>query len=135
MDLYAENILDHHKHPRHYDLLVDPSVSHTEANLTCGDTVHLTLRIEDDRITDIGWNGEGCAISQAAMSILSDELINKPVAEISTIGEQHIKDLLGVPVGTRRLKCALLCLHTLKNTLHTYKQEPLQGWNETVGND
>jgi nitrogen fixation NifU-like protein len=96
--------------------------------------VTLHLRIDGDRITGIAWTGDGCAISQAGMSMLSDELNGRTLVEADTLTESQIKDLIGVPVGTRRLKCALLCLHTLKNALHAYRGEPSQTWHETVGN-
>jgi nitrogen fixation protein NifU and related proteins len=134
MDLYADNILDHSKHPHHYGALADASIDHTENNPSCGDMVTLHLRIDGDRITGIAWTGDGCAISQAGMSMLSDELNGRTLVEADTLTESQIKDLIGVPVGTRRLKCALLCLHTLKNALHAYRGEPSQTWHETVGN-
>ena len=135
MDLYADNILDHSKHPRHSGALEHATVMHGEKNLSCGDSVMLHLGIDHDVIKEIAWTGEGCAISQAGMSILSEELIGKTVDEANAIDQERIKALLGVPVGTRRLKCALLCLHTLKNALHAYRSEPMQTWQETVGND
>lgn len=135
MDLYAENILDHSKHPHHNGELADASVTHTENNPSCGDTVTLQLRIEEDKIADIAWTGDGCAISQAGMSMVSDELMGMCVLDAESLTEGRIKDLLGVPVGTRRIKCALLGLHTLKNTLHTHKGQPTQTWHETIGNE
>lgn len=134
MDLYADAILDHYKHPRHKGELSDASVVHSEKNLSCGDTLTLHLKIDTNRIADLLWSGEGCAISQAGMSILSDELIGKTVEEAHALTEADIRTMLGVPISTRRLKCALLCLHTLKNALHLYAREPLQTWQETVGN-
>lgn len=133
MDLYADNILDHYKHPHHKSVMTDATVTHEEKNLTCGDKVTVMLKVENDIVTDVSWQGDGCAISQAAMSILSDELIGTSLTDLDAITPENIKTLLGIPVGTRRVKCALLCLHALKNALHTHRQEPLQGWPETVG--
>lgn len=133
MDLYAENILDHSKHPHHTGVLADASITHVEQNPSCGDAITLTLKINGEQIVDLAWTGDGCAISQAGMSLLSDELIGKTLTDVDTLNPASIQALLGVPVGTRRLKCALLCLHTLKNALHAYKKEPLQTWHETVG--
>jgi nitrogen fixation protein NifU and related proteins len=135
MDIYADNILDHYKHPHHHGELADASVEHAEKNLSCGDMVTLQLKIDGNLISDISWTGDGCAISQAGMSILSDELIGKTLDEAQAINPSQVTALLGVPVGTRRLKCALLSLHTLKNTLHAYRGNPPQSWHETVGND
>lgn len=132
MDLYADNILDHYKHPHRKAVLAAPSIAHTEKNTTCGDALAIELMIEDDVITDIGWNGEGCAISQAAMSIISDELIGKKLTDIDALSSAEVLKLIGVPVGARRMKCALLCLHALKNAIHEYRKEPMQTWNDTV---
>lgn len=134
MDIYAETILDHYKHPHHKGVLSDASVTHTENNPSCGDRVEIALKITNGSIENIAWNGEGCAISQAAMSLLSDELIGKPAADAEVIDEKAIRTLLGVDIGTRRLKCALLCLHALKNALRTHRGQQPQSWNETVGN-
>lgn len=135
MDIYADNILDHYKHPHHHGEISDASVTHTEHNPSCGDMIALGLKIDGERIAEIGWTGDGCAISQAGMSILSDTLTGKSTAELSSLDAPTIQAMLGIPVGTRRIKCALLGLHTLQNALHAYKQEPAQAWHETIGND
>ncbi len=133
MDLYAENILDHFKHPRGKHAVTDPSAAHEEINLSCGDTVSISVRIDGETIADLGWEGAGCAISQAAMSLLAEALTGKTVHEIDMLTPSIVQELLGVPVSTRRIKCALLGLHALKNLLHAYRKEPQQGWAETVG--
>ncbi len=132
MDLYAENILDHYRHPRAKHAIASPSVSHEEVNLSCGDALRVDLRIEDGRVTGIGWEGSGCAISQAAMSMLGEELAGKSLEEIDALKKENVYELLGVPVGPRRFKCALLCLHALKNAVRTFRHEPPQGWTETA---
>ncbi|PIR52878.1 Fe-S cluster protein [Candidatus Peregrinibacteria bacterium CG10_big_fil_rev_8_21_14_0_10_49_10] len=132
MDLYAENILDHYRDPRHKETMVDASVTHTEANHVCGDEVCLQLHIDNDRIASIAWQGTGCAISQAGMSILTEEVEGMTVEEVEKLQKQDIYDLLGVPIGPRRFKCALICLHTLKNAIHIYCGEEKQGWLDTV---
>lgn len=133
MDLYADNILDHYKHPHHHGELSDASIVHTENNPSCGDILTLHVKIDGERVTNSAWTGDGCAISQAGMSILSDELSGKTITELASLDAATIQTMLGIPVGTRRLKCALLCLHTLQNALHAYKQEPAQAWHETIG--
>ncbi|MBP9774061.1 MAG: iron-sulfur cluster assembly scaffold protein, partial [Candidatus Peribacteraceae bacterium] len=85
MDLYAENILDHYKHPRKKESLVTASISHEEKNLSCGDALKIDLMIENDAIKQFGWTGDGCAISQAAISILSEELEGKSVSKIEAM--------------------------------------------------
>ena len=132
MDLYAENILDHYKHPRNAGHLQRPTASRREENASCGDDLTLELAVEDGVITGLAWRGEGCAISQAAMSLLSEELLGETVINAEGTTKEEVLQLLGVPVGPRRLKCALLCLHTLKNALRTLKGEQPQSWLDSV---
>lgn len=131
MDLYADNILDHSKHPRNTGE-IPRAISHREENISCGDDLTIDLVIKDGVIEDLQWRGEGCAISQAAMSLLSEDLIGMDVAKAETVKPDTIYKLLGVPIGPRRFKCALLCLHTLMNTLRTARKQPPQSWTETV---
>ena len=133
MDLYAENILDHYRHPRGKQRLRSPSVTHDEVNLSCGDSVTLDLQVTDGRITSIGWEGSGCAISQAAMSMLAEELVGKSLSDVESLKKEDAYALLGVPIGPRRTKCALLALQTLKNAVRKFTGEKAQGWAETVG--
>jgi len=133
MDIYSENVLDHYRHPRGKRTLPSPSVEHQEINLSCGDELTLQLQLKDGTIADLAWTGVGCAISQAGMSILSEELEGKTAAEALALTQQDVRDLLGVPVGPRRFKCALLCLHTLKNALRKAEGLPPQNWLDAVG--
>lgn len=134
MDLYAENILDHYRHPRRKGPLAGATITHREVNASCGDSLSLSLRLDGDRIADVAWEGDGCAISQAGMSILSEVLIGKTVAEAATLTANDITTFLGVPVGPRRIKCALLSLHALMNALHAARGEPVQPWTKTLTN-
>jgi nitrogen fixation NifU-like protein len=132
MDLYAENILDHYRHPRSKQSLVNPAVTHQEVNLSCGDTLSVSLTLDGERITGVGWEGMGCAISQAAMSMLSEELVGKTLSDIDALTGDDVIKLLGVPVGARRKKCALLSLHVLKNSTRKFRNQKPQTWNETA---
>lgn len=135
MDLYAENILDHYRHPRGQEPLSNISVEHAEENISCGDELQLQLHVEDHVIAGLSWSGTGCAISQAAMSMLSEELVGKTIEQAAGIPNARVYELLGVPVGPRRFKCALLCLHTLKNALRLHTGKPAQDWLDTVALD
>lgn len=134
MDLYADQILDHYKHPRHATPIGEATCEHEETNLSCGDRVKLQLAIESGMIRNVGWHGEGCAISQAGMSLLSEKIVGMPVADALTLDKAVVLALLGVPVSERRMKCALLGLHTLLNTLRPVQALPPQSWPETVAN-
>ncbi len=132
MDVYADNILDHYRHPRGKDVIADANASHSEANISCGDTLSIDLVVEDGKVAKIGWQGNGCAISQAAMSMIAEELEGKTLEYIDALTKENVFELLGVPIGTRRIKCALLSLHTLKNTLRKFAGKAPQSWLDTV---
>ena len=87
MDLYAEEILDHYKHPRHFGHLDDPSLVYHDRNPLCGDEITLELKIEDGKVADVAFTGHGCAISRAAASMMSEEIIGKSLDELKALGQ------------------------------------------------
>jgi nitrogen fixation NifU-like protein len=114
-DLYRELILDHYKNPRNSGLLDPADISYEDDNPVCGDHIRLTLRLdENDVVTEVGWEGQGCAISQASASMLYETLVGKSLEEIRSITKEDILEMLGVQLGPVRLKCALLSLKVLK---------------------
>ncbi|HEX6607636.1 MAG TPA: SUF system NifU family Fe-S cluster assembly protein [Chloroflexia bacterium] len=115
--LYREVILEHYRQPHHKGHLAEPTVSVEVDNPLCGDRLAIDLALQDGVITDVAFTGRGCAISQASASILSDELVGKPVAEAAELTWHDMMDLLGVEVGPARLKCALLALRAVKMAL------------------
>lgn len=119
-DLYREYILEHYKHPHNNGRIENPTVSHEEYNPLCGDRIVMDLLIVDEAIQDIRFMGEGCAISQASASILTDEVKGIPVEEAKAFSKEQLLDLIGIPLERNpvRLKCALLSLKTLKVALY-----------------
>lgn len=118
-DMYRENILDHGKNPRNRGVLDPADVDHEGHNPLCGDWLRLTLRIDDQgRIAEVGWEGDGCAISQASASMLGEEILGKTVEEVRGLTKETIFDLLGIPLTPNRMKCALLSLEVLKVGLY-----------------
>jgi nitrogen fixation protein NifU and related proteins len=132
MDIYAENILDHFRNPRNCGEISDATVDHKEENIECGDDLRLYLKIENEKITNAKWEGKGCAISQASMSILSEELTGMSTEDAEKMTKEDIYELLGVPIGPRRFKCALIGLHALKNALLKTNEKELQSWAKTI---
>lgn len=132
MDIYAENILDHFRRPRNCGELADATVDHEEFNHACGDSVHLWLKISGGKLVEVKWTGTGCAISQASMSIVSEELEGMSEDDVLKLTQKDIYDFLGVPIGPRRFKCALMSLHTAKNAVHKSHGDVPQSWVETV---
>ncbi len=121
--MYQEQILDHYKSPRNFGTLKNPSVHHHEKNPLCGDELDLYLVIDENKkIADVKINGHGCAISQASASMLSDEIKGKTLDELKKMTKENILELLGIPLSPVRLKCALLSLDTLKNSILIYEK-------------
>jgi len=114
MDLYAEDILDHYRNPRHRGHLEHPTLSYHDTNPFCGDEITMELLIEDDHVKDIAFSGQGCAISQATASMMAEEMIGKSLDELKAWNKDDVLDLVGIPLGPVRVKCALLPLKALK---------------------
>lgn len=124
-DLYRELILDHYRNPRKKGAVDPADIDYEEDNPVCGDHIHLTLQLdENDVVKAVGWEGEGCAISQASASMLYDSLEGKSLEEIREIGKDDILEMLGIPLSPVRLKCALLSLKVLKAGAYGLKAWP-----------
>ena len=113
-DLYREVILDHYQNPRNYGTLEPADVSYEEDNPVCGDHIRLDLRLQDGRVADVRFSGHGCAISQASASMLTEAIQGKTLDELKAFSKDDLLDLLGIPLGPVRIKCALLSLKVLK---------------------
>jgi nitrogen fixation NifU-like protein len=116
-DFYRENILDHYRNPRNSGHLESPTATAEGVNPLCGDELSVELEIDDDVVRDVRYNGRGCAISQAAASMISDVDKGKTVAEVAALGRDDILDELGIPLTPIRLKCAMLSVSVLKVAL------------------
>ena len=117
MDLYAQNVMDHYKNPRHSGQLSDSSATRHEVNKTCGDEIDVDVKVEDGRLVDLAFRGEGCAISQAAMSILAEEIVGMAVEEVLQLQTADVRDMMGIDITARRMKCAVLGLLAVQNAL------------------
>lgn len=120
-DIYKENILDHYRNPRNRGRFSPCTFSHREINASCGDDLELFVSLADGRIAKIAFEGRGCAVSLAAISMLTEHVTGLVLAEVEKLGQAAIFGILGIPVGPSRLKCALLGLKTLQNGLAKYR--------------
>jgi nitrogen fixation protein NifU and related proteins len=133
--LYREVILDHYKAPRNHGLL-DPHDAVAEGqNPLCGDEITVTVRFgEGDVVERVGFEGQGCAISQAATSMLTELVTGKTAQEIASMPKEDLLEEIGIPLTPVRLKCALLGLGVLKVALHKAKGTPLpEEWGASSG--
>ncbi|MBI4015599.1 MAG: SUF system NifU family Fe-S cluster assembly protein [Candidatus Aenigmarchaeota archaeon] len=117
MDMYAEQIIDYYTHPPNKGKIAKAEIKVREVNTLCGDEITLYIKADKKgKVTEAKFEGKGCAISQAATSMLLENLIGKKIEELKNTGEKEVIDLLGISVSPARLKCALLPLRALQNT-------------------
>jgi nitrogen fixation protein NifU and related proteins len=114
-DLYRELIIDRYKNP-HFRGALDPhDITFEDDNPLCGDHIRIDLRIDgDNKVSEVAFDGHGCAISQASADLLAESVLGKTLDEVKKINKQDILDMLGIELGPVRLKCALLSLKVLK---------------------
>jgi nitrogen fixation NifU-like protein len=123
--LYREVILDHYKNP-HGHGVIDPADAEAEGqNPLCGDEVSIAVAFDGDTIADVKFQGRGCAISQAATSMLMDMVKGRSAQEVASMSRDELLDEVGIPLTPVRLKCALLGLGVLKLALHKGRGTPL----------
>ena len=134
--LYRDVIIDHNRSPRNFRRIERPRQDAEGHNPLCGDKLHVYLKLKDDHISDISFEGSGCAISVASASMMTEALMGKTVAdatdtfkqmqsllvgngieptELSSLGK--LAALTGVREFPMRVKCATLCWHTMKQAL------------------
>jgi nitrogen fixation NifU-like protein len=115
-DLYREEILSHYKRPHNWGTLEDPDLEFEDTNPLCGDQLKVMLNVDEaGKVTDVRFDGHGCAISQAAASMASDELVGMEVDELVKLDRSFVLDLLGIDISATRMKCALLSLKVIKS--------------------
>ena len=124
-DMYRQQILDHYKNPRNYGEMEDPTFSHVGENPSCGDTIRVDVRLEDDgeTIEYVAFSGDGCAISQASASMLSQKLPGMTVEELKEMDRDDIVDMLGVDISPMRIKCAVLAEKVAQDGAKIYEGE------------
>lgn len=116
-ELYRDFILEHYKHPKNFGELDRRDAEFADRNPLCGDELGIHLKVEDGKIADLRFHGQGCAISQAAASIASEELIGMPVDEAADLSADWMLEQMGIEISATRRKCALLNLKVLRGAL------------------
>ncbi|MCA9385084.1 iron-sulfur cluster assembly scaffold protein [Candidatus Dojkabacteria bacterium] len=115
--IYRQQILDHYQNPQNFGALENATHSATLENLSCGDKITIHTCIENDQISDISFEGEGCAICIASASLLTEEVLSKSTDTVANMTYDSIQDYLGITLSPSRIKCAHLALLTLQEAL------------------
>ena len=133
--LYREVILDHYKNPRGHGLIEGADAQAEGQNPLCGDevSIYVSFAEDGDTIDDVKFEGRGCAISQAATSMLMEMVVGKTASEIAQLPKEALLEEVGIPLTPVRLKCALLGLGVLKVALNKAAGTPLP--EEWAGHD
>ena len=117
MDFYRLNIIDHYKHPRNFGKIKSSNKSSAIENPSCGDSIEMDIVVKDNKIADIKFRGQGCALAIASASLLTEHVKGKSIGLIHKMNFLSMKKLLGIDVNNAREKCVMLSLEVLKEAL------------------
>jgi nitrogen fixation protein NifU and related proteins len=120
-DMYQEIILQHYRAPKNFGTIAEPTLSGEESNPLCGDHLRIDLRLDADRtkVEEVRFSGDGCAISVAAGSMLTEAIRGKPMADVRKMTQDDMLKLVGIPLSPVRVKCALTGFTALGRALHS----------------
>ena len=116
-EIYRENVMDHYRCPRNKCLLPNCTIKHHASNPLCGDEITVYINIKNDKVKEITFTGDGCAISQASISMLTEKIKGLPIEEVKKLNNEDILKLLGIKISYQRTKCALLSLKVVHQGL------------------
>jgi len=115
-ELYRDQILEHYKRPHNFGRLESFDLEHEDTNPFCGDEQHVYIKLDDDgKVAEVAFEGQGCAISTAATSLLTDELVGLTREELLKIPKEEVLELLGIEISATRMKCAMLGVKVVKS--------------------
>ena len=120
-ELYREEIMDHYQNPRNFGHMGDANVSYHDYNPVCGDEVTMQLKMENGTVKEAMFTGKGCAISQAAASMLTEEIAGKSVKDVVVMKSDEVLKLIKINPGPVRIKCALLALRAVQKGIIQYE--------------
>ena len=126
MNLYQEELLDHYRNPRLRRPIAKADFCVSNHNPSCGDSIVVEARVLQEALAEVGFEGSGCVISQAAASMVAERLIGVPLAQIGTLGTPFVTSIIKLPLGPTRMQCALLFLQALQQGIASYQARDTQ---------
>jgi len=118
--LYSNTLLDHFRHPRNYGSLDVPDISNEQFNPLCGDRIRIELKLNESIVNEARFKGDGCAISTAAASLLTELILGEDIAQLANFPDTRLISALQSEIQPARLQCALLPLQALREGLRNY---------------
>ncbi len=112
-----KQILELYKNPQNFGLIENPTHENTQVNSTCGDELTIQLKVKDNIVRDAKFQGSGCMISMVSASLLTNKIKKMDTEDIQKLNKQDILELIKVELNPSRVKCALLSLDAIKNSL------------------
>jgi nitrogen fixation NifU-like protein len=112
--IFPGKVLDHSMNPRNRGVLDPADYSYEDAGSVCGDEVRIDVRVKGDRVAEVAFSGRGCAVSQAAASVLTELIATMTLDDVESLTEDDLLAAIGVPLTPARLECALLSLSVLR---------------------
>jgi nitrogen fixation NifU-like protein len=122
-ELYSDTLLDHFRHPRNYGSLSAPDISNEQFNPLCGDRIRIELKLRRSIVNEARFKGDGCAISTAAASLLTELVVGEDLEELFNLPDARLIAALESDIKPARLQCALLPLQALREGLKQYKRQ------------
>src|SRR3989338_7232950 len=119
-ELYREEIMDHYQNPRNFGHMDGADVSYHDYNPVCGDDVTMQLKMENGTVKEAMFTGKGCAISQAAASMLTEQIHGKSVKAVVAMTQNDMLEIIKINPGPVRIKCALLALRAIQKGIIQY---------------
>src|ERR1700755_2572777 len=126
-ELYRDQILEHYKRPHNFGVVEGADLEFEDTNPFCGDEQHVTIKLAGDKVSEVAFEGKGCAISTAATSLLTDELVGMSREELLRLPKDYVLELLGIDISATRMKCAMLGLKIVKSAALA---QPAEGEDE-----
>lgn len=111
--MYMEQLMDNYKNPQNVGTLQDYTFFKHQKNASCGDTFDLYVKLDEkeEKIIDVKFTGQGCAISTGSISLLSQKLIGMQYTDAKQLTDKDIYDMIGVPISAGRINCAMLSIN------------------------
>jgi nitrogen fixation NifU-like protein len=125
LDIYAEELIYNYENPSNKRKIEDATISISEENVSCGDSITVYLKIEGEKILDVAFDGSGCVISMGTANILTNYIKGKRIKDVERMTKEDLLNLISIDPGPVRLHCATLSLKAIKKAIFTYERKPL----------